>query len=119
MSAADGPRLAFVVQRYCADVNGGAEQAARALAEQRTASAVDALVRVGRSDGPGAPQARSALNQMRGGEIEPDALYRLRDLLREESPSATTVMRRRVRTCSSVTNTPSVLATRMCLRLSA
>ncbi|MGE0191895.1 MAG: hypothetical protein AB7T63_07600 [Planctomycetota bacterium] len=69
-----------------------ATNSARALAEQRTASAVDALVRVGRSDGPGAPQARSALNQMRGGEIEPDALDRLRDLLREDAPSATTIM---------------------------
>ncbi|MCA9940423.1 MAG: glycosyltransferase family 4 protein [Anaerolineales bacterium] len=39
MSAADGPRLAFVVQRYGADVNGGAEQAARALAEHLTALA--------------------------------------------------------------------------------
>lgn len=69
-----------------------ATNSARALAEQRTASAVDALVRVGRSEGAGAPQARSALNQMRGGDIEPDALDRLRELLREESPSATTVM---------------------------
>ena len=34
------------------------------------------------------------------------------------SPSATTLIRTNARTCSSATNTPSVLATSICLRLS-
>ncbi len=64
-----------------------AVNAARALGEQRTPAAIDALVRIARTDDDAAAHARGALQQMRGGELPPDAIERLRVLLREENPS--------------------------------
>jgi HEAT repeat protein len=89
------PGMEPVLGEMLAGTEDGALRAAaaRALADQRTPAAVDLLVRVGRGETAGAPQARAALHQMRGGDtLDPEAVQRLRDLLREERPPPNAIL---------------------------